>query len=828
MSDQEEEERNGRSDLGIGSRGNYGRQNMGDTRCLNDADQRERRRYVGLEEDDISCKRKRCGSDTVKDEILYKLTELLTHVGEKSNSSLESNLESLAHVLETDLDTYKEHIIEILVTCICNTPDKLTVYSTLVGLLNAKKYNFGAELLDKLLLRLNGLMKANNFDHALYIVIFFSDLVNCKVITLNSFVDFLGDLINSASQAEVPQVRRDWFIYVFLHCLPWVGQELAEKSQDQLNAMLDTVEKYLNSRNKEHVKILQVWAKSIHEQEEYLDCLWAQILKLRSDRWREKFITRHYVAFDGTLADALQHNLPGFEPPPHTPNSMYPLPNVVFRFFDYADCPDDGPLLPGAHSIERFLVEEELRWILDQEKSNRKKCASRLLEYDKRTLVPINYVILEVIFSQLFHLPEAPTRPIFYGSLLIELCKTKSMPQVIAQAAEIFYQRIDSMQIACIDRLIDWFSYHMSNFEYRWSWSDWSDCIELDHLAPKHMFVREVLDKCMRLSYHQRLIEFLPASFEKMIPQKPVICYDLNDDEHPDRDFAMVLEKAFREKISADEMIDLLHSKTGNLMDANSRLSIFFKVLLYLARKTFSHNFAALTRYYSTLKEFIGGREDAQLTILRTLYETWKFHRQMIVVLVTKLLKMSLVDASAVVAWLFSDEMKSEFERQWIWEVLTRALEHVSGHVHRTRQAIEDAKMEKKGKESDTEKDDFVSVLADMETNEHDMTDPNTVESFVKESEFADLHECLKNLLLDVLHKFTVTLTEHIVNSESSGNDFQNNWYVYVTGRFKNVFLKHWKDLFEFREALEKELFKEFAIDNNVMENYNQFKALMT
>ncbi|VBB33095.1 unnamed protein product [Acanthocheilonema viteae] len=194
----------------------------------------------------------------------------------------------------------------------------------------------------------------------------------------------------------------------------------------------------------------------------------------------------------------------------------------------------------------------------------------------------------------------------------------------------------------------------------------------------------------------------------------------------------------------------------------------------------------------------------------------------MIIVLVTKLLKMSLVDASAVVAWLFSDEMKPEFERLWIWEVLNRALEHVSGHVRRSRQAIENSKLEKEQKESDHEKNDF-----DMETEEHDMADPNTMKSFAKESEFADLHECLKNLLLDVLHKFTVTLAEHIVNSESSGSDFRNNWYLYVTGRFKNVFLKHWKDLFEFREALEKELFKEFAIDNNVMENYNQFKALM-
>uniref|UniRef100_A0A8R1XU70 Nuclear cap-binding protein subunit 1 n=1 Tax=Onchocerca volvulus TaxID=6282 RepID=A0A8R1XU70_ONCVO len=839
MIDEEDKEQDGRSDFGISNRGrNYRRRNLSDNRRhFVGQDDEERRQHADLEEDDISCKRKRHGSDVMKDEILYKLTELLTHIGEKSNSSLESNLEGLAQVLETDLDTYKEHIIEILISCMCNMPDKLTVYSTLVGLLNAKKYNFGAELLDKLLSRLNELMKANDFDRALYVIIFFSDLVNCRVITLNSFVDFLVDLINCASQTGVPQVRRDWFVYVFLHCLPWVGQELAEKNQNQLNAMLDIVEKYLHSRNKEHVKILQVWTNSIHEQEDYLDCLWAQILKLRSDKWEEKFITRHYVAFDGTLADALQHNLPNFESPPHIPNSIYPLPSVIFRFFDYADCPDDGPLLPGAHSIERFLVEEELRWILDQEKANRKKCASRLLEYDKRTLVPINYVILEVVFSQLFHLPEAPTRPIFYGSLLIELCKTKSMPQVIAQAAEIFYQRIDSMQVACIDRLIDWFSYHMSNFEYRWSWSDWSDCIDLDRLAPKHIFVREVLDKCMRLSYHQRLAEFLPPAFEKMIPEKPVISYDLNDDEHPDRDFAIILEKAFRDKISADEMIDLLRSKTGNRMDINSRLSIFFKVLLYLARKTFSHNFAALTRYYSTLKEFIGGREDAQLTILRTLYETWKLNGQMIIVLVTKLLKMSLVDASAVVAWLFSDEMKHEFERLWIWEILNRALEHVSGHVHRSRQAVENRKLKNERKDSDHEKDDF-----DMEADEHHITDPNAVELFVKESEFADLHECLKNLLLDVLHaifsslieynglcfqKFAITLAEHIVNSESSGRDFQNNWYSYVTGRFKNVFLKHWKDLFEFREALEKELFKEFAIDINVMENYNQFKALM-
>ena len=31
--------------------------------------------------------------------------------------------------------------------------------------------------------------------------------------------------------------------------------------------------------------------------------------------------------------------------------------------FDYTDCPE-GPILPGQHSIERYLIEEQLRHVL--------------------------------------------------------------------------------------------------------------------------------------------------------------------------------------------------------------------------------------------------------------------------------------------------------------------------------------------------------------------------------------------------------------------------------------------------------------------------------
>lgn len=84
--------------------------------------------------------------------------------------------------------------------------------------------------------------------------------------------------------------------------------------------------------------------------------------------------------------------------------------------------------------------------------------AQALLNYHKKDSVPLNYVIIEVIFGQMFRLPDPPYLPIFYGALLIELCRVhpNSMPQVLAQAAELLYQRVNSMQPAVVDRYKMW------------------------------------------------------------------------------------------------------------------------------------------------------------------------------------------------------------------------------------------------------------------------------------------------------------------------------------------------------------------------------------
>jgi nuclear cap-binding protein subunit 1 len=64
----------------------------------------------------------------------------------QSTSSLESNLEGLASVLEADLPSLRGKILRILTDCAIKMPEKCTIYTTLVGLLNAKNYNFGGEV----------------------------------------------------------------------------------------------------------------------------------------------------------------------------------------------------------------------------------------------------------------------------------------------------------------------------------------------------------------------------------------------------------------------------------------------------------------------------------------------------------------------------------------------------------------------------------------------------------------------------------------------------------------------------------------------------------
>lgn len=689
-----------------------------------------------------------------------------------NGTSLEDALRNLASTLENNFDPYEAQIIHILYECAAYLPEKITIFSTLVGILNSRSSEFGKKLISHFVDELHNTIKSEQYDITVRIITFLCDLGNSYVIALNSIINLLEDFTDLAVEDNI---KSDFFIYTVLHSLPWIGCALNGKLSGRFDTILNKISIYLGKRKKNHTKILQVWSSSEFPQQDYLDSLWTKLQTLKESSWLEKHILRTYMHFT-TLTDSVQHELPRLDQGVLESSENYPLPRVVFRLFQQSDCQENEVELPADDAIERFLVEEDLNWIIDNNYTDWKLCAHALLNYHRKDTIPLDYAIIETIFGQLFRLPSSPHLELFYGALLIELCRSQSnsMPQVLALAAEMLFQRIDTMQPICIDRFVDWFSYHLSNFEYRWSWTDWADCIELDSLHPKRIFVREVIEKCLRLSYHKKLFEFLPREFGTLIPDEPLINYVLDDENHPAFAKAEQFRELILQKKSDEDILQALEDK-GDLFDlgqsySQESVAIFFSVLLKFASKTLTHSFAALTRYHKTLSSLTLNNEEMQSVILRTLYDSWSLHKQMMTVLVDKMIKMKILEPAIVQAWIFSEEMKVEFKRSWVWDVLSSAVK-------------------------------ATTTLSDND-------------------------EALRSVLLNICHKFTVILTEHILNCETDGTEVETNFYNFVTGRFKYVFLAHSESMWKFVDDLERELFSMPTIAQRIRQIFDQFISL--
>lgn len=766
-------------------------------------------------------------------EIEDRLESLIMRVGEKSNSSLESNLEGLAGVLEADLQSFRIKILRILTDSAIRAPEKCTIYTTLVGLLNAKNFNFGGEFVEYMVRTFKESLKLCKWDAARYALRFLADLVNCHVISATSLLQLLDNMMECANEENVPRVRRDWYCFAVLSTLPWVGRELYEKKEQALEHLMVQIEVFLNKRNKKHHNALRVWAVDVpHPQEEYLDCLWSQIKKLRQDNWQEKHIPRPYLAFDSTLCEALQHNLPSIIPPPHQDTFEYPMPWVVFRLFDYTDCPE-GPILPGAHSIERFLIEEHLHSIIEMYHLERKDCAAHILDFPYKLKIPLEYCIVEVIFAELFNMPTPRYLEICYGSILIELCKLQpaTMPQVLAQATEMLFMRIDTMNVSCFDRFVNWFSYHLSNFQYRWTWEDWDSCLSLDSEHPKPKFIREVMLKCMRLSYWQRIREILPDSFSCFIPEKTEPYYKYSQEgaaSLPGTATAHQLVVSIRQKCTPEDVLGVLKDLPNprSEEEADSRfnplkIDVFVQTLLNLGSKSFSHSFAAISKFHYVFK-ILAESEEAQICILRNMIELWRNHQQMMTVLVDKMLKTQIIECSAVANWIFSKDMIPEFTKSYIWEILHITIKKMNRHVSKLTAELSEAR-EKLAREEHSDSESEEDEEGKKKSEDTEKPTEEMVERMEEKLEAAQADQ--KNLFLIIFQRFIMILSEHLVKCDTDGKDYNTHWYKWTIGRLQQVFLAHHEQVQKYSSTLETLLFTQ-DLEPHILEVFHQFVSL--
>jgi len=776
-----------------------------------------------------------------------RLESLITRVGEKSTSSLESNLEGLANVLEVDMSLHKQRILQILCTCVTNLPEKATIYSTLVGLLNEKNFDFGGEFLELTINNLQDVLANNRFERARLMIRFISDLINCNFLVAASLVTFLDTFVSAAAEKDIPQVRSDWLIYSVLSALPWCGKELSSKKPKEFDNLLYNIENYVSRRNKLHMKALRVWSSDKpHPQEEYLDCLWEQIRTIREDGFQENHIKRPYQAFHSVLCKALPHPIPSFKMPVHDYAIRYPIPRVIFRMFDYTDAPEDEPI-PGSHAIERYLVEETIWRIVSTHYKDRKECANQLMNVAAKSKVAIEYIIIEVLFGSMFRLPEPEHLFLFYGSLIIELCKLgpSTMPGVVAQAVELLFERLPAMNVTCIDRFIDWFSYHLSNFQYKWTWEDWAGYVEGNPDDPRVRFITEVLGKCQRSTYQSNLLETLPKEIHELIPEptQGFFRYEAAESEEAGQNTVRKLIEGIKQKKDTHELLGMLYEIAaseksfyatdeviGGTIDPNIpalRIECFILTILRAGLKSISHTYSALTKFHSMFTELITNRSE-QMHCLRAVHEFWGRNPLMLLIVIDKMVKLQYIQCSTVVNWIFSKEMEAEFLNYSTWDLLHNTLKKMMKHKAKVKKDLEDAhekldvlidkaKKEEQRHHSDDEEDKYDMTQMEIERRQEE------IEELTEKVETAKKDQ--KELFLIVFQRFTMIISEHIAECEREGRVVATSWYRYTLQRLQEIFLIYHYEIDQYADKMEKLIFTP-DVAPHILEVFKRYKSL--
>lgn len=111
---------------------------------------------------------------------------------------------------------------------------------------------------------------------------------------------------------------------------------------------------------------------------------------------------------------------------------------------------------------------------------------------------------------------------------------------------------------------------------------------------------------------------------------------------------------SIRQKCSPEEVLSVLKDlpnprpeEEGDGRFNPLKIDVFVQTLLNLGSKSFSHSFAAISKFHYVFK-ILAESEEAQICILRNVFELWHNHQQMMIVLIDKMLKTQIVECSAV------------------------------------------------------------------------------------------------------------------------------------------------------------------------------------
>ncbi|KAJ1815174.1 Nuclear cap-binding protein subunit 1 [Coemansia sp. RSA 2599] len=637
--------------------------------------------------------------------IESRLSSLIIKVGDSNSAALQNNLDALSVVLEKD---YTKHEITVLQTfrqCVLELPWKVTVYATLAGLLNAKNSGTGEKVVSMMHAVLARALDSGDWGSAKVVLRFFALLVGTRTISPESMVGVLDTLLGPVGDGDCAATAAGrCFVYLAMSTLLWAGRSLKELAPEALEQRLGVVRRYVerSSDDAQSSALTTVFHDAPARGTDALVYLLDVLRAVAEGGWKIDAVCAPQDMFADEFSQATVHSLPPLELKEQAARRPF---TAGVEFLQLVPSPSE-------YAVRRYVLLDFICDTITQLEGNRKDCARYLLQMhamcnedvcsvmttaqslediDPETSLVFEYMVGEVLFTQMLQLPSSPQRMMYYASLAIELRKAE--PQILATVLETLVDnvvaRVPSVDVECITRLSSWLAIYISNFGFQWDWTRWESAASDALTAPRRVFVQETLLKLLRLSYLDRLRTMLPDSCLSLLPEKPPahnFKFTVAAMDERTREVSVAMGRCLKNKGTSDQALAILqeHYAQWSDIDDATRQTLAREMLvehvLLLGSKTLSHMLNAIEKFTPALLRFADSPE-AKLAVARTVEDFWIRHPQFFVITVDKLIDYRIIDPITVVEMLFDDEHVGQWCKFHLWEILRNTINKVNLRV---------------------------------------------------------------------------------------------------------------------------------------------------
>lgn len=566
-------------------------------------------------------------------------------------------------------------------------PNKSGVYAFLLSLLNANAPEFGLSVVHTLHSRLmqcaTGYGDAAFRAHHLTRVI--GLLYPARVLTADSVISIYTSLIDSAisleaSDSEHWQARADQLVHCVLAALPYVARMLQPAAPELFEQMHARVREYLACQRQA--------APGGLEGEDLVQEYWEALQPLlESPSWvvpgTENLLESHAVngAVSGKPHSLSQPSKPAVDVA--AAFSSRELPGAFLQQRPQLHATSAVP--SDRYALERLVAEDLIDatiWAFEERATSHD--GVHLAAHELLSLKPVvqfdcKQLIAERLFSEMLALPVQRFRPVFYTTIINNLCTADgSFAKCIGTTVGSLFRSLERLDNANREMLAQFLAHHLSVFRIGWPWQRWEHVCEQKNGSAQREFVRSTLDRLVRLTFRDRVKQALPESMHELLPpakpyyfpyeQQHESSEELHDVEHEEDAQSNgvaawdgtsaskeIIRRIREEKQPAEDLFEWLQSTIQPELGTEETFDTLAYTLLHIGSKTPTHLSIALNRYGSTIERLVPSHDHTRL--LDAVAQYWQGSPQNLCLTLDRLVQHELANTTAILQWAFGNAL---------------------------------------------------------------------------------------------------------------------------------------------------------------------------